>query len=122
MADERSAVSGKRIEAEGDKPKVAPTQRYFTELRASLKNAQAVERDLRVEVARLERVRDAAARYMKTGSFTAEMDLRDALKAVNAQAKHGEPGHVCQGADCGAPLGEARGEVGPRGFADRSES
>lgn len=34
------------IEAEGDKPKVAPTRRYFSELRASLKNALDVTSDL----------------------------------------------------------------------------
>ncbi len=44
----------KWLEAEGDKPKVDPTVRYFTELRASLQNARAVERDLWAEVQQLQ--------------------------------------------------------------------
>jgi len=51
----------------------------------SVSNSVTVSADelaaLQAELRRLRRVRDAAARYMKTGSFTAEMDLRDALKA-----------------------------------------
>lgn len=46
-----SAASGApaegRIVAEGDVPQVEPTLRYFAELRASLKNALDVERELR---------------------------------------------------------------------------
>ncbi len=30
--------------------------------------------------------------------------------------RHGEPGHVCEGADCGAPLGEPQGATGPVGI------
>lgn len=35
----------------GDVPKVEPTRDFFRELRASLKNAQAIECDLRMEAA-----------------------------------------------------------------------
>jgi hypothetical protein len=45
----------KWIKVEGDKPKVAATERYFAELRASLKNALDVERSLRESLAEAER-------------------------------------------------------------------
>ena len=56
----------------------------------SVSNSVTVSADeLAVLVARANqaaRIRDAARRYLKTGSLTAEMDLRDALKASDRLA------------------------------------
>lgn len=46
-------TGGEWITVEGDAHKVEPTRRYFAEIRASLKNALDVERELRAEVERL---------------------------------------------------------------------
>jgi hypothetical protein len=94
----RHRVTHEWVEVEGDVPKVEPTQRFFTELRASLKNALEVERDLRIlceadraaldalacEPAMLERLRDAEARAVRAEEAIAVLgsDCRDAQGEV----------------------------------------
>lgn len=77
------------IVAEGDVPKVEPTLRYFTELRASLKNALDVQTNIGLQMAELVTTRDRlVAERAQIDRLREERDrYREALERVYQTGK-----------------------------------
>ena len=75
----------------GDAPKVEPTIRYFTELRASLKNALDVQMDLGRFVAQVVGQRDRLAQALRLLRVTSSEDSYVYNVAVAALTEAGIP-------------------------------